>query len=139
MATKQIGLGTLVKVDENDDGTSHTTVTIVMDATPPARKRARIGQTSLDDTLETFAAGIESASEFQFTQYWHPTDTVHASLDTLFGAKTVVEFQVVYPFATPITDEFEGWVSDLEPQQISVDGMIMRRVTIQRNSAITRT
>lgn len=139
MATKQIGLGTLVKVDENDDGTSHTTVTIVMDATPPARKRARIGKTSLDDTLATFAAGIEQESEFQFTQYWHPTDTQHASIDTLFGSKAEVEWQVVYPFATPITDEFEGWVSDLEPQQIAVDGMITRRVTIQRTTATTRT
>lgn len=139
MATKQIGLGTLVKVDEDDSGSVFTTCTIVMDATPPARKRARIGQTSLDDTLETFAPGIESASEFQFTQYWHPTDTQHASIDTLFGAKTIVLWQIVYPFAAPITDQFEGWVSDLEPQQISVDGMIMRRVTIQRTSAITRT
>ena len=139
MATKQIALGTLVKVDENDDGNSHTTMTVVMDSTPPARKRARIDKTSLDDTLATFAAGIEQHSEFQFTQYWHPGDTVHQHVDTLFGAKTEVEWQIVYPFGTPVTDEFEGWVSDLEPQQLTVDGMITRRVTIQRTTATTRT
>lgn len=139
MATKQIGLGTLIKVDEDDSGSVFTTCTIVMDVTPAARKRARINKTSLDDTLATFAAGIEEHSEFTFMQYWHPTDTQHASIDTLFGSKAEVIWQIVYPFSTPITDQFDGWVSDLEPQQINVDGMIMRRVTIQRTTAITRT
>lgn len=139
MATKQIGLGTLVKVDENDDGTSHTTLTIVMDATPPPRTRVRVDQVSLDDLLATDAPGIEDKSDFVFNQYWHPGDTVHQHVDTLFGAKTIVEWQCVYPFGTPVTDEFEGWVAAMEPSTITHNGIISRRVTVHRTSAITRT
>lgn len=139
MATKQVGLGTLVKVDENDDGSGHTTMTIVMDATPPARSRVLVDQTALDDTLQTYAPGIESFSEFKFNQYWHPGDTVHQHVDTLFGAKTIVEWQVVYPFATPVTDEFEGFVSAMTPGTIQHNGIISREVTVQRTGAITRT
>lgn len=139
MATKQVGLGTLVKVDENDDGNSHTTMTVVMDATPPARTRTRVDQTALSDTLATYAPGIEEHSEFKFRQFWHPGDTVHQHIDTLFGNSTIVEWQIVYPFGTPVTDEFEGWVSDMTPATITKDEIISREVTVQRTSAITRT
>jgi predicted secreted protein len=138
MATKQIGLGTIVKVDEDDSGSGFTTVTVVMDATPPKRERETVDCTSLDDTLQTYAPGIEKHSEFTFTQYWHPTDTQHASIDTLFGSKALVLWQVVYPFASSITDQFEGWVSALEPQTIKHNEHITRKVTIQRTGAITR-
>lgn len=138
MATKQIGLGTLVKVDEDDSGTTFTTCTILMDATPPARTRTRVDQTALDDTLATYAPGIEEHSEFKFKQFWHPTDTQHASIDTLFGAKTIVIWTITYPFGTPIVDTFEGWVSDLTPATITKDEVISREVTIQRTTAITR-
>ena len=137
MATKNLGLGTIVKVDENDDGLTHTTVTVVVDVMPPARKRARIDQTSLEDTLATFAAGIEEHSEFKFTQFWDADDTQHKAIDTLFGSKGIVEWQIVFSDTTQW--EFEGWVSDLEPESIAVDSMVRRGVTIQRTSAITQT
>lgn len=139
MATKQIGLGTIVKVDEDDSGSTFTTCTVVVDVSPPSRVRAGVDQTSLDDTLETEAPGIEQKSEFKFKQFWHPTDTQHASIDTLFDSKAQVIWNIVYPFATPITDQFEGWVSGLEPETITAGGMIMRTVTVKRMTAITRT
>jgi hypothetical protein len=138
MASKYIGLGTLFKVDENDDGTSHTTITLVITGTPPARKRERIDGTALADTLSTFEPGIEQHSEMMFTQFWEPGDTQHESIDTLFDAKTVVEWQIAYTTAG-VVDEFEGWVSDMEPEPIVHNGIFQRKVTIQRTSAITRT
>lgn len=139
MATKQIGLGTLVKVDEDDSGATFTTCTVIMDVSPPKRERELVDQTALADTLQTYAAGIEKHSEFSFTQYWHPTDTQHASIDTLFGSKTEVIWNIVYPFSSPITDSFEGFVSGLEPSTIKHNEMITRKVTIQRTTATTRT
>lgn len=139
MATKQIGLGTIVKVDEDDTGSTFTTCTVVMEVTPPKRSREKVDVTSLDDTLATYAPGIETHSEFKFKQFWHPTDTQHTSIDTLFGSKAQVIWNIVYPFASPITDQFEGWVSDIEPETITTNGTISRTVTIQRCTAITRT
>lgn len=138
MATKQIGLGTLVKVDEDDSGSTLTSCTLVMDVTPPKRERELVDQTALDDTLQSYAAGIEKHSEFTFTQYWHPTDTQHVSIDTLFGAKTLVLWNIVYPFASAITESFEGFVSAMEPGTVKHNEMITRKVTIQRTGAISR-
>lgn len=141
MATKQIALGTVIAVDVAD-GTSYATITLAIDATPPARKRERIPQTALSDTLATVAGGIETASEYVFNQYWHPTDTMHASLDTLFAsgsaAAGIGHWKLTYPFATPIVDDFHGWISDLEPAALQANGMLMRKVTVQRTGAITR-
>jgi hypothetical protein len=137
MANKYLGLGTVLKVDEDDNGSGHTTITLVVDATPPARKRVRIDGTVLADTLSTYELGMEDFSEFSFSQLWDPIDTQHASLDTLFGAKTVVEWQIVYTSGE--TDEFEGYVSALEPQALTKDGLNSRKVTVQRKSATTRT
>lgn len=139
MASKYIGLGTLVKVDENDDGSNHTTVTLVISGTPPGRTRELIDGTSLSDTLATYEAGIEQHSQFVFTQFWEPGDTVHESLDTLFANKTPVEFQIVFTTSPATTDEFEGFVSGLEPQAFVHNSIYQRQVTIQRTSAITRT
>jgi hypothetical protein len=137
MASKYLGLGTTFKVDEDDSGTVHTTITLCVDGTPPARKRVRIDATGLTDTLSTYKMGMEDFSEFSFTQYWDPIDTQHASLDTLFGAKTVVEWQIVYTSGE--TDEFEGFVSALEPQPVVKDQLLTRKVTVQRKTATTRT
>ena len=139
MASKQVALGTILKVDEDDSGSVFTTITLAIDATPPARKRARIPTAGLSDTLETNSAGIELSSEFVYNQYWHPTDTQHAAMDTLFASKASVIWNLVTPHGTPITDSWEGWVSDLEPALLTVDGMFMRKCTIQRDTAITRT
>lgn len=137
MASKYLGLGSVFKVDEDDNGSGHTTITLCIDGTPPARKRVRIPAADLSDTLATDKMGMEDFSEFSFTQFWDPIDTQHASLDTLFGAKTVVEWQIV--FTSGETDEFEGFVSALEPQTLQKDNLVMRKVTVQRKGDITRT
>lgn len=138
MASKYIGLGTVMSVDEDDSGSAFTAITLCINGTPPARKRERIDGTVLSDTLATYELGIEQHSEFTFTQFWEPEDTVHASLDTLFGAKTQVIFTITYT-TTATVDTFEGKVSDLEPAEFVHNSIYQRKVTVQRNTAITRT
>lgn len=138
MATRQIGLGTLVKVDDDDSGAGFTTVGEIVNVTPNGRTRELVDRTVLADTLATMAAGIEAHSEFSFMQFWHPGDTNHQLIDTLFGSKAEVLWQIIYPFSTPVTDQFDGFVSGYEPEEIGRDGIISRRVTVQRTGAITR-
>jgi hypothetical protein len=137
MASKWLGNGTLFKVDEDDSGSTFTTITLCIDGTPPARKRVRIDGTVLADTLSTYELGMEDFSEFSFNQLWDPIDTQHASLDTLFGAKTVVIWTITY--TSTEVDSFEGYVSALEPAALTKDGLNSRKVTVQRKSATTRT
>lgn len=137
MATKKVALGSLVKVAET--GSAFTTIGLTRTITPPARIRAKVDGTVLADTLATNEPGIEEHSEFEVLQFWEPGDTNHEIIDTLFGSSAKVDWQVVYPFDTPVTDEFEGWVSDMEPEPLEVGNIIGRMFKIQRTGAITRT
>jgi hypothetical protein len=80
---------------------------------------------------------MEDFSEFTFTQLLDPIDTQHASLDTLFGAKTSVIWTITY--TSTEVDSFEGYVSALEPAALTKDGLCSRKVTVQRKTATTRT
>jgi hypothetical protein len=138
MATPMLGLGSVIKVDEDDSGATLTTVTLVIKATPPAREREMVDKTALADTLETSAGGVEKASSFMFTQYWEPEDTQHASIDTLFDSKNQVLWNIVYA-NTSTTDSFEGIVEKLEPTELVNNQHNQRNVTVRRQTAITRT
>jgi hypothetical protein len=129
MASKILGLGTVVKVAD-------AAITLLLSATPPKRSRVLIDGTALADTLATNELGIESHSEFVFTQFWEPNDTMHQSIDTLFENKTEAVFKTEY--TNGVSDSFSGKVSELAPQQIESGGLIQRQVTIQRTTAITR-
>jgi hypothetical protein len=136
MASKFLGHGTLFKVDEDDSGATFTTITLVIDGTPPARKRVRIDATSLTDTLSIYKMGMEDFSEFSFNQFWDPLDTQHVSLDTLFTNKTQVIWTITY--TSTEVDSFEGFVSELTPATLVKDGLMMRKVTVQRKTVTTR-
>lgn len=131
MASKLLGLGTVVTCNS-------VTVTLIVDATPPARKRVNIDGSVLSETLATYEAGIEDFSEYMFTHLWEPGDTVHEGIDTLFGSKAEVSFTIVYSDSSTTTETFNGKVSDLEPQPITKDGLLSRKVTVQRTGAISR-
>lgn len=131
MATKLLGLGTIGTVNA-------ASLTLVVDATPPARKRVNIDGCTLTDTLATYEAGIEDFSEYMFTQFWEPGDTDHEAIETLFNNKTEVAITIQYTDTGTTTETFNGIVSDLEPQTITKDTLLTRKVTIQRTGSISR-
>lgn len=137
MASKQVALGTFFKID--DDTLGFDNQTLVQEITPPPRMRAQIDADELQDTLSVPELGIEEKSEVQYMQIWHPGDTEHEKLDTLFGSMAAFDVQIVTPHATPVTDEFSAKCVGLEPEALGVDGLYRRRVTLVRTTAITRT
>jgi hypothetical protein len=137
MADRQIGLGTIVKVDHDAD-TTYTTIACAKEATPPNQVRVEVDATCFEDTVVQMLPGIEDESEFSFLQVWDPTDTNHLIIDALFTSKTAVNWQVIYPFATPITEIFAGRVVGLTPETISNDSVISRTVMVRRTGSISR-
>lgn len=135
--TRQVGLGTLFKVDSTQGGT-FVTHPLTDSITPPPRDRARIESLVHADTLNVPLLGVEETSEFSVTYYWHPGQTEHEKLDTLFGSKNEFDCQIVYPFATPVTDEFSVKCVNLSPEAITPTGAIKRTATLLRTTAITR-
>jgi hypothetical protein len=134
---RYIGLGTAFGVDDDDSGGTFTTISLVVSATPPARRRVLIDGTALSDTLRSYEAGIEDFSEYVYDHYYEPNETNGNLMTTLFANKTKVLFNITYTSSD--IEAFEGFVSAVEPQQIVHDQLYMRRVTIQRTGAISYT
>ena len=138
MASKQAALGSIFKVDATQGGVfaSHT---LVEQVTPPPRVREEIDAKALEDTLDVPLTGIEGVSKVELVQHWHPGDTEHEKLDTLFDSQDEADFQIVSPHGTPVTDEFSGKVVGLTPETLEPSGAWKRGATILRTSDITRT
>lgn len=130
-----LGLGTLNKVDDDDSGTVYTTLSLMVDITPPPRKRVRVEDTALEDTLATDSMGIEDKSDYEFTHYYDPGATNDTIVKTLFDAKTQVLWQITYADAG--TETFEGIVAEIIPQPIKHNENLMRKVVVHRRGATT--
>jgi hypothetical protein len=130
-----LGLGTLTKVDDDDSGATYTTLALDVDVTPPPRRRVRVDNTALDDTLSTDAAGIEDKSDYEFSHFYDPGATNDNIVVTLFGSKTAVLWQITYADAG--TETFEGIVMEIIPQPIKHNENLMRKVVVHRTGAIT--
>lgn len=135
---KQIGLGTLVQVDHDED-TNFTTVACVRTLTPPPRSSNQADATCIDDPLEIFLNGVETASDFPVGQFWDPTDPNCQIIDTLKDSGANVPWRIVYPFGTPITQAFSGRVISIVPDEVNNGATISRMFTVRRSTPITYT
>lgn len=133
--SRVLGLGTIVKVDDDDSGSGYTTLSLMVSVTRPGRKRVRVDNIALEDTLATDAAGIEDKSDYEFEHYDDPGETNSQILTTLFANKTPVLWQILY--ADSGTETFEGIVMELSPQPIKHNENLMRKVTVHRTGSIT--
>lgn len=130
-----LGLATVNAVDDNDSGSVFTTLSVMTTITPPPRTRERVPNTALESTLEVFAAGIEAASDYEFTHFYDPGATNDTIMKTLFDAKTAVLYQITYADAG--TETFEGIVMGMEPQPIVRGERLSRKITVHRTGSIT--
>jgi hypothetical protein len=137
MASKQVGLASVIKVDEDDSGSVFTTVSLIADFTPPSKTRVEVEATALEDTLQTNELGIEGVSYFDLTLFWHVGDTNHEIFDTLFTSKTAVLWQWLSPHSTVKTSQFEGKVVSLDNQTVQHNTTFLRKARIMRTGAIT--
>lgn len=135
---KVLGYGTVVKVDDDDSGSTFTTIGGSKEITPPAKEWFEVDGTTLDDAFEVMDAGIQKSGQFTFTQIWIVKSTNHEIIDTLFAAKTKVLWQVVYPQGTPVTDQFEGWVQKVAPAVKGNNEYWTREITVRQTTAIAR-
>ena len=136
MATRRLGLGTVLSVD-SDANASYETITLVVNAKLPTRERDEIDDTTLEDTLQTMSAGIEKHSQYEFELKLDQADTVHTALYTLFGSKTAVNWKVVSTAGTNATWVFAGWVQKYEILSVEYNKHLHVRIVVNRTGAIT--
>lgn len=142
MADKQLGCGTILKLDHDNDN-AYDAMTLVEDITLPPEIPSRAEAVELTDKIIVPVLGPDETSEFEFNQYWHPGDTEHEKLDTHLNTpatrNTPMGVQVVTPHATPVTIEFQALVAGLTKPTITNRGYYKRTVTMIRTTPITRT
>lgn len=136
---KVLGYNSIVKVDDDDSGTTFTTLTGTTSITPPDKEWNKVDGTTLDDAREVSRNGIEKATDFVFSQIWLVKSTNHEIIDTLYASANPVKWQVIYPQGTTVTDEFEGWVSKVTAAVKGPNEYWTREITVTTTSAITRT
>ena len=143
MATKTLGSGILLKYDENGDTASHTTIGEIINITPNTISCEDVDVTTTDAAFMAFLPSeVDDNGEVTFEQVWHAGDTNHELVDTAFDNRDVAytyEWQIVYPYATPVTDEFTAYVKSIGPASIDAKSVIKRTVVLKLTSAIART
>lgn len=130
----QLGLGSIVKLDDDDSGSGFTSWSLTVEATPPSRKRRKIPSETLGDTLATYKFGIEDYSELKFLSYCEINDTQHAALRTLFAAKT--QFLVNITYVSGDVEQAEYVISDIDSRPFGVDSLLSEEITLQRMGAL---
>lgn len=135
---KVAGYGSLVKVDDDDSGSTFTTIGYITSITPPDLEWNEIDGTTLDDTMEKMDPGTAKPGEFVFSMIELINSTNSQIIHTLHTNKTKVLWQVVYPQGTPVTDQFEGWVKKIGRAVKGPNEYWTCEVTVRRTSTITR-
>ena len=130
-----LGLGTILKMDDDDSGSTYTSIVQLITATRPARVRERIETAALEDTLAVESMGIEIAGDVTFEFYSDPGTGQEATLNTNFASKSQHLWQFLY--ADSGTETFEAIIAALEPQPIVRGELQKIRVTLARQTAST--
>lgn len=137
MATKYLGLGTVLSVDYDGDD-DYDTIPVVINGKPPAREFEEVDETTLDDTLQVNTLGIEKHSHYTFRVKWDHGDTVqHALVNTTFASKAAKNWRIVFTSGTNNTWTFPGKIVKLEPQSVEHNKHIELEITVHRTGAIT--
>ena len=136
MASKYIGLGSVISVDPAGT-TTFATIDLVVSANPPKREREGVPFATLDATLEVEEPGIEKQSDYEIEFVFDPDDTNQTAIYTLFGSKVKANWKIAFTDATPSLWTFLGWVKKVETMPLEVNKPLMRRVTVSRTGAIT--
>jgi hypothetical protein len=134
---KKIGHGSQLWVDEASD-TTYTQLSNVVKITPPPAARDDVDMTTLESTLQEFdPSDPPNWGELSFEIMWHPSQANSDIPDTLFAAKTAVNWKIVFPFSTAVNKVFSGWVKSLTPADLSSKDPIKRTIVVRLTSAIT--
>lgn len=107
-----LGLGTLVKADFAG-GSSYETIACVQEVAPPDSERESVDGTCLDDDREVMLPGIPKATEFSFKALWRSGSDLFEDLKDAHDNKNDVAWQIIWPFETPKTEAFKGWIKKL--------------------------
>lgn len=131
------------KIELHVDGTKLANVKKIGD---PGKSRDAVEMISMDQEVEqSFPSPTLKLGDATLQLYWDDGDANHQLIDTMIDTEpdyTVVtdlpQFSLVFPFSTPITKTFHGWLKELGETSYEVKSEVMRDITIHVNTIPAR-
>lgn len=121
-------------------GNTFTSVGQCRSITPPARERAIIDLTAMDDTTFVGDVGIEGESTVSIDLLTDPVDAAESALDTLYANFNATNFKITCKSGAKVWSKvFPGKVVGLTPAAFGGSDPVARTVKILRTGAITDT
>lgn len=112
---------------------------------PSTKSRPVVDVTDMDSTIEEMIdEDIITMGTVEVAFFFQPGDTQAELIDDLFDAAAAADreetFKIIYKnFATDITDTFDGFITQIEVDELAPKSAVGRKITIQPTTNITRT
>lgn len=112
----------------------------------PGKSRDAVEMICMDQTVEqSFPSPTLKLGDATLQLYWDDGDANHQLIDASIDTAPVYtseldlpQFRLVFPFATPITKTFRGWLKELGEVSYEVKNEVMRDITIHVNTIPVR-
>lgn len=131
------GNGVTIAVDE-DDNASFTTVGSVMTIQPPSREFDRVDFTVLGDSVQQMhLSPIMTAPEWEVTILMDRTQAEQVAIEGVVGDDTAHSWQLVFPWATLNTLDFEAKVFSESTSEIVSADSIQRTFNLVNTTTLT--
>lgn len=117
----------------------YTTIAQIVRFTPPSRQMGTVETTIITDDDRTFMATIRSGGQVSFMIEWDPANATHQQLQTIFEAGTAGAWRIVFNDSGACEADFSAIVTDFPWDELNVDGVVARSITLQVTGAITVT
>ncbi len=106
----------------------------------PKISAAQIDTTDLDSTWDTIIlSSINRSEPFEITINWDPANAVHAYLWTAITTKTLESFKFTFADTGAADKTFSGYVVSDALQDVTVDGVVQKKIGIKPSGTVTLT
>ena len=134
---KYVGATAVLSVDPAG-GASFSQVLGVIVNKLPAQRKENVDVTAIDDTTGDSRQGIEEPGEFSFDIFWDPDDTVHGSLQTLYGSGDSAAWKLVLTDgSSTLTITWSGHLVELDRQPVNKSSGLVARIRGFKRGALT--
>lgn len=141
-STAVVANKTIIKIGNSATPEVFTEIPGVQSITPPTQTRPKIVVPALGDAAVRTKVGQIDNGDVTFQFNWIPGNAVHESLYEDYYAGTIRNFRIYYPDDDGVAeaggyDEFSAHVSTIGREQVAVNGLIVRTVTLAIDGEIT--
>jgi hypothetical protein len=132
------GKGTTISVTTSGS-TTFVAISQVVSITPPPMEMGEVEVTHLGDTWRQFIPTILEGGIVTFGIEWDPAAATHVELLNGFTTGSTRSFRIGFTDTGTALCEFSAFVKSFPSEEITVDNVVVRNLTLRTTSAVTIT